>query len=323
MNNKKILNEFQKYPFLNRFEKTYDFDPDGSYDQIYVSEKINNEVLKSFNDIKSVKKTIEKMMKSGKLKIGYADDRVFSFFKNKFLYFFGMKNYYTLGYFSTKKNVIYVLLDDNINIFGNEIFDIKNTVIHELIHMSAANDPVNFYKTNVEIFKKFYKEFFLNIIYFNVFNGPLIDLKKSEIKSYLNSISFDKCIEKYVLRNLMSVESLKSGYLNIKKSNNSLFQTISEIYENILFIKLEDYNLKSIKKAINNKINLDGNYAINVDSQIKDIIKLSYKNCGINSLNSVVKQEMIYVSEIISVLYQYRPKHKNVYKTLILLNKGI
>lgn len=189
-----------------------------------------------------------------------------------------------LGFFEPNLNKIFILLDNNINIFTHaNLIELEDTLLHECIHYFSFNNPKLFMRTFENDLIKFYKSLYKKIFkigdqipdkdILKIINFLLIKFQK--INSNFNTQTFSEYSD------LLDVMLIK--YSDLTKEE---FNKIKKYY--IAFVKLffTDFNefLKLYKK-----------YPL-IPKSIEEVYK---NNFGLNNLGPIVYvQELCFVSEV-------------------------
>lgn len=262
--------------------------------EIYSSKLIEENVIKRVEQsdiLKPIKDLVITGLNNRKIIVGYTNPSKFSFLYRKIKKIFGYIQTWALGVYDYHDDIIYIILDDNVNILGNAVFDISNIIVHELCHMAAYHNK----KTKIfdSSLQTLLVPFYLNLI------GKIISKDKNfSPKKY----------SEYVNSNIKIFISEFEKYFNKieSKAKNNLEQVEDEAFEfwsNILPKIIPSFDeLDGTEIAIEMMKSYDKNYKrksnTNIDKEILD----SYKKIGsIIDVNSLLGQEVIFPSEIIAI----------------------
>ena len=166
--------------------------------EIYSSKLIEENVIKKLDEFESltpIKDLIKKGIENRKIIVGYTNPSKFSFLYKKIKKVFGYVETWALGVYDYNDDVVYIILDDNVNILGNTKVDISRIIIHELCHMAAC------YNKTTKIFEESLKPLIIPF-YFNLMGLVLLKYKGMDSKEYskqinLNGNLFISELEKY------------------------------------------------------------------------------------------------------------------------------
>lgn len=202
------------------------------------------------------------------------------------------------GFFTSKSNKIYLLLDNNTSfLFWVRDHALTYLTLHELQHYVAYNlKGSRFLSINENPLTTFYGTFFNNLF------G--IKMKTSHVQSYYYYLfkniekkgSFDPKIISGASEHL---HSLISNYLNDKDTENSV-KMISKTMN--LYIHNTNAFIEEVR------------YGGPIRNVVLKLIK-SYKSLGIGNPNTLAVQELLFPSEVIAIETQYRP-NKNHFDSI-------
>jgi hypothetical protein len=207
------------------------------------------------------------------------------------------------GFYEIDSNKIYILISNSINKYGfvdNNL--LSEILVHETMHMFAANHPDKF----ISIFRKKLFDFYYFYFQDTFKLKGVFDLEiESIIKFLFEKVEKEKNIDNKILtkyhKKLMSLKSYST-------LDSKAFDTLANQY--IVLIKLFT---KSVSIFIKN---------ISTFSHILSSIDRSYKNVfGGIDVKNVAVQELLFPSEVISV-YSEIPgtDMADVYKVFKLLS---
>ena len=249
---------------------------------IYTNEKITKHIIDLCSKSKATKniiKIISRGLSRKKILVGYTDKRKTLFIIKRWRDILNKPKFIPTGMYNQSQQKILVVLDQTVDLFGKSLYFIPSTITHELIHMSANQNPNKFVSTLMD-------SFFLNF-YESFFEGLDIRL------SHLNSMDIKKTI--YKIFNYTETQNFynKPSILNLHVMWSDLFKKVisdkeatklsTEIFFPYFLNIVGDLNLKHISRS----------------EEISYQLKESYKSLNYRIGSGTVGQEIIYPSEII------------------------
>lgn len=222
----------------------------------------------------------------------------FSYYKN------------VMGFYSGNSNRIYILIDNIKSLYPRTAADsISKTLTHELQHMQCCNFPHEFYNLHKDEFEKFYYTFF-NILA-DEYGAP------SEVDVDRNASTFFCKTILYMFDHLLS----DPGSAIYNSDLHMYFDRCAHVYS-------KEKNSKSAIKCINDLSNcvtsgaigiLNGKYWDALERNSNSPHRLCYISLyktydrlynGAKKYASAFGQELVFPSELISVLSQEDPSSK-------------
>lgn len=312
MNDNIILNEFKLNPILSTLTK-YEVDKnlflDSNEYPIYSNKNIEDIVYKicqNSNTTNDILNVIKNGLDFRKITVGYTNPSSFSFLYNRILNIVGLKSDYTLAYFDPYSVSIKIILDDNIDLFGNDIEKIDNIIAHELCHMAAYKES----QTNIinASFNSILKPYYKNLII--MAHKYLV---KNELIYNTKFIINDDKLKTHIMNIVNNVEIKK---LDIFQKVKIAFKLWLEYFINILNFKEDDAQILTqflFSPYIIDYMN-DIGHNIKIMPKIKklktdasSVIYFSYSKIGITNKThgTLPGQELIFISEVIAISNQY------------------
>ena len=272
--------------------------------EIYSSKKIEQRVIERVKNspiTSPIAELIETGLNNKRIIVGYTNPSKFKFVYQKIKELAGLKREWGLGVYDYLDDTLYIILDDNINLFGNERFDLPLIIAHELCHMATKQNK----KTKII-------ENTMNTILLPFFSNCLGYITTND-GEYFKSYGY----------------SQKEFNTDIKKNINNLKETIlkivnmielnhTQINQNVVFkiaLMWDVFNNKTFKQndELNNTdlsylymslfmekyLRIDFNYDY---EHLNDAIKFAYKKIGVTISNQLVGQEFIFISEVLAIV---------------------
>lgn len=273
-------------------------------------EKIVLKNIEDNNSIKELKSVIQKGLDFRSIIVGYTDPGKFRFILNR------LKNtlytkYVTLGTYNNMDNTIYIILDNNINLFGRDIVDININLIHELCHMAAhQNRKTRFIKNTMDRFLLPYFKSILEIV--------LSDRLKliPNFKQWMNN-NIDKELRQLITNLVLNNEvKPKTTTRFINQSHNFYINFFNKVLQDLELSKeyIEDLSYLFVMRFINHMVptndsNMYTNKLIS-DKEMGDHLYEAYNKIGISELMTNPGQELIAPSEIVAIASQNGPNRQ-------------
>jgi len=266
---------------------------------LYGSSQLNVSLLRacSKSDLtKPVLSEISKLISRKKIIPCFAEKGLISHFRKK-LNIFSPKRVSFLGLYFPEKDIILILIDNNIGLLGfasNEI--ISAILAHELMHMASSKNPHEFWK----IFKTEIVKFYLNL--FRI----IFSLKgnyQEEVIKISKFLTYDGSFK--TQSNLSGLYKKLSILQDFSTTNPEDFQ-----YRKALFFR----PIVSFYQSQKAFVQLIDSYS----EILKPIYQIYQKEFSINYEYTAV-QELICPSEIIAVLTEYgkNSKFKQAVKLIV------
>lgn len=269
--------------------------------EIYSSPKIEEIIKNRANKstlLNPIKDTVITALNNKKLIVGYVSKNKYKFIYNKIIKHIRSNSSISLGFYDYLDDTIFILLDENVNIFGKDISSIDNVIAHEFCHMAARHfDKTNFFKELNKPFIYPYYLAFLRYLYRNLFS-----IEKEDYDKWINNTNTQKYIVK-LLKDLQTNEDITNRKKRTRtnlviwtnfflKSSNNFF-TPEQCSENARMI-IDTYLYQLIEQ----------NYYPEIE-KIQRYLLESYKKIGMTKYPySFTGQELIMPSEIICVSNQ-------------------
>lgn len=288
-----VLNEFRfspvgLKPYVFYKNEIFDISPI----EIYSNEKIINRSIEMFKNSTITEPVIDLIIKglnNKKIVIGYTNPSKLKYIYSKFQKIFGLKRSWGVGLYDKTFNKLFIILDDNVNIFGNIITDIPLIVAHELCHMAAYqnNKTKIFNKTAKSIIIPFYTSFFGNF-FLNNENMDRETFKKLFKEEKLNQTIID-IIEKIELsKEILLLNKVISVSDNWNKFGEEVFgKEYSDLGKKVTSLYMAKFWNKST-------------YDKKVWFNVQKSLFLAYKKIGKTLTNQDLGQELIFISEVLA-----------------------
>jgi len=270
---------------------------------LYSSDRLKRAFIKSIYKSSKLKKVglkIENLVNGGVIVPAFMNKGIFklSVFK-----LFSKDSYIksAVAFYHSGVKKIYILIDNNINIFGYASNEwISELLTHELMHMSAGHNPMQFFN----IFKKA----------FNMYYGQVLKLifQLSEIPD--------------------AVDFARFLFMDFEKKSSVSTNNLNKLYNKLSYYK----NQSSLSEKIFNKYCFD--YIYNITLRYKNFnawynehkkwthilgpLKQAYQVFGNNykDMSTMVCQELNLPSEVIAMLSEKNSSfNNNVYKAIHII----
>ncbi len=300
-----ILIEYNLTPLLNGLTLYNNSTLFGLGIDIYSSPKLEKLLIyfiENSNISSQIKSTITSLVLNKKIIMGYTNPGKFNFLYQKIKSLFGIKaTDAILGYYEPFENLVYVILDNSVNIFGNAMVEIDTVVIHELCHMAA------YLNNKTSIIEKSFNKLLLPY-YTYVIKNSWKSIYNEEVQLDKNFIlNLKKTIYKLLKKNeqgyLSINDKIKNAYIIWKEFiNSSVINSDKEKTERFVKSLLSVYmfNYEGQNLFEKDKVTIVNNL-----DNITDIMVEAYKNIGTTKVINVPGQEFLFPSEIIAVSNQY------------------
>jgi hypothetical protein len=256
--------------------------------KIKSNERIENHVLNVLSSDKSISKIYKKIMEGMDkqiILIGYEDGGLFNFIGTRWRDFNHRdpkKGY--AGYISVVDKQIAIVLDENVNLFGNVMRDLGPYLIHELTHLCSVMEWKTFMDINLKsVLIPFYK---------SIFNGISKNLRTLEEEDISDAIIK---VSKLNDSNFTHQPNV-IGTFNIWKK---LFLTVTDPKNADLYLSLFYLPFRVITQ--NSSVSEPGMKKVYLN--LLHLYEKTYDDMGVKNLLSFTTpgQEMIFPSEIICI----------------------
>ena len=279
-----ILVELFSIPiFLKRIIKVDDV-------ELYGSNSLNKSYKKAMtkSDTASFASAqISKLVDDGKINPCYMNKGIYRVLKWKF--FANTPKKAIAAFFSMGTNKVYIIIDNNISIFGN-ISDtlLGKLTIHEACHMASYNDSRSFFNLFSEELTSYYSNYF----------KFLFDLKDISEKTVKDFVSF-LCKYEGLPKLLPVVESFLDSLRKSFKGDSSKFDTLRDRYILVCKVVLGDWrNDRAIRILLSNR------------QIIVPFYKSYARTFGIIDQEIFHFQEVVVPSEVVCVYSPKAPREK-------------
>lgn len=257
---------------------------------IFSSENITNtlkELISRSSLTSEYSDKINRMIDERKIIIGYENKS-----KMQFLWM-RLRKYKNSGYgngilgsFINRFKKMIIILDENVDILGQQVQQLPPRIAHELMHYLACIKSDDFIKATSDIM----------INYYTYFLSPIVDtlLDKNEIFKLIKILNKNYDVGHET--GIASPSELKKIWYNFFKihniDNNKSYALASAIIIPYLY-NILDYKSTELK---------------NLNQKITDSLFNAYKHIGITNARNItlVGQEIIFPSEIIAVCSQVK-----------------
>jgi len=272
------------------------------YSNKHIEDKVIEWIHKS--DItRPISNKLQELIEDKTIIIGHGQPGMFSFFYKKFKNwihrtFLDKDPSIVLGYYSSINKRIVILLDDNVDIFGNNIRYIPPKLVHELMHYIADSDIREFLKTTLNTTLVPYYTHLVK----NITNNEVIP-KRVDMQKHLMELSLDN----------------EGVFVNSSTINSTANQWLK------LYNKYTSKN-KGVVHVKNMSLPYLGLITQTIRGNDKDVHKYAgcyhkaYEEIGIKSTNSTVPgQEFKFPSEVVCICNEFK-LHPNI---ITLVNKFV
>lgn len=266
-------------------------------EELYGSESLNMSFLKSMSEVSKVSpllKTITKLVMTKNIIPCWMNSNILKIIKFKILAPAYKKSGAAFYYPSNK--TIYVLIDNNINMFGFSSNNwISILVVHEMCHMAVTKNPSSFMSTFKPILIEFYQNYFVealklkenpNVLKFINFIYKTFDVsgafKFSMFKKYRELLEEFKPLT--VLKE-HEFELISNLIVNVCVTSNYSFQSFTSNLRNYVPV------LSPIRAAYRHMI---GNKILNIDSMVYQELFIPSEVIAILSETSTSYSSKIY-----------------------------
>lgn len=295
------LNEYRLSPFRKGdlenyapFSFEHEFKPVPIYSSYKVEQKLI-EIIENDRTTRPYTKILEKLIEEKKIIMGYMEPGKFRFLFKNALNIISLitpikGSNAVLGWYIPKYDRIYIILDDNVDLIGNERFSISGVILHELCHMASYHSrATRFLTNNKKDINNFYNHFISEYIqYIN---------NKYNLDNSLKLTSDLNLIESTITNPLHEYE-LNFFSLNPQERTNEFLKIWSVLFNDYPKEDRIEYTKPLIHFAFNSrKSERDIIHKILIDSY--------KKTQGVTStIHSYVYQELMAPSEIIAISNQ-------------------
>jgi len=202
---------------------------------------------------------------------------------------------YSLAFFSSYYGRIFILLD-NVEKRAFSPNDVAKLVLHEIQHMIAHKYPKQFFSNQSKLFVDFYTYFFENIL--DIDEGSKID--KAQLSKALEFCITNiegpsrKLTTNTIIAYLLMIYAAFKNNKFTEEQNERLHNSIKGLFAIIISVLRGTYYDRAVQ--------IDGN-----ERFIYVMLKKAYDHVKISSNKSFVGQEVIYLSELISIACETQP----------------
>jgi hypothetical protein len=242
---------------------------------------------------KPISQTIIDGMDTNNIIVGYISKGFFSHLFHRLKNHIYKSRGSTFGYYSLDDNKLVILLDDTINILGMKLRELPPIVNHEIIHMATMNNISQYKSLFLDEISKYM------MVYFKNLNVPNIDkLEVSNVKKCMGDI-IDK------------MEGTSGLIKDTISPYKTLFRTIIDddsTIDTYTRMMIAPYYYIVIKNSSTQLIN-DKESLNSVMMMAKTYDDLGYKN--VLSYTTPC-QELLYPSEILCIMYQFKLSSKAI-----------
>jgi len=215
--------------------------------KVYSSDKLKASFIKTFQKTgrgKFIANQIEDIVKSGDIVPCYLSKGILKFVAHRL---FGKSNKSIAGLFHPEMRKVFVLIDNNINIFGTGSSDLLvSTTIHECMHLLAAKQRKRFLSIFKPILLKYYTEVFSDIFQIN---GQINPKSVQKIYEFISYFEYSKT---YVINKRLTdyYKLLEKEFQDKSKLDSNEFRQILTEYIVCLKLVLSQWNvfIKNIRR---------------------------------------------------------------------------
>lgn len=289
-NNKEYIDELFALPINLKLVARVEGTP------LYSNDKLKKKYIKSLEkrpETKKVFKEFEKLVNEGYIIPCWLNKGITRFIAYKIFAPFSSKG--ILGFFHPDSKKFYIIIDNNISIGLASDTMIAKLTLHESMHMLAHKNPGRFIKTFESEIEKWYYHLFIE----------LFDLDTSKIPK---NIKFSEP-SKFLFRNIeVKMNVSKSVFDKYEKMVSKLCKPYSKLNS-------EDFDQRLKELILLPKIYYDNvDNFLSIIKKYKHIIQPMYKAYdhafGIRDLSTLCIQELLYPSEVISIVAESKPNSK-------------
>jgi hypothetical protein len=269
--------------------------------KLYSSEKLKKAFLLSFSKSgrgKPIYPSIEKMVNSDLITPCYLSKNLYRLFKHKMT---GGQNKTIMGFYYLHNKKVYVLIDNNINIFGSASNDlIVSTTMHECMHLCAGRFRSKFISLFKPVLKKFYE---------NAFTGIFKLKSPMNTEKIINFIMrFENSTPKVINKELSNYfRLLEKEMKDITSLNEKEFRKVLTDY--IVSIKISMTSFPVFVKVYRKYLHIFG-----------PLHKSYEQTFGKRNKYTTVFQELYAPSEVICVLSEMAPTTSIIKKAFKLMD---
>ncbi|MBD3263395.1 hypothetical protein GF374_03380 [Candidatus Woesearchaeota archaeon] len=269
--------------------------------KFYSSDKLKQSFIKAFRKEgrgQPVADDVEKMVEKEIITPCYLNKGLIRFLMHRT---FGGANKTIMGFYHMKIKKIYVLIDNNINIFGTGSSDMLiSTTMHECMHLLAGTKSSKFLSIFRKTVEDYYKHAFQNIF--------LLKSKPKDVSNIVDYlIKFENKGSSDINKSLTQYFKLLEGeFKDMTRFDEADFQKMLTGY--IVAIKLLLTNFDVFVKTARKFVHVIGGFR-----------KAYQQTFGERNTFTTPIQEAVYPSEIICVYSELKPtdsKIKRAFKAL-------
>ena len=232
---------------------------------------------------------ISKLVDDGKINPCYMNKGIYRVLKWKFFANTPKKD--IAAFFSMGTNKVYIIIDNNISIFGN-VSDtlLGKLTIHEACHMASYNDNHSFFSLFSEELTNYYSNYFK-------FLFSLKDISEKRVKDFVSFLS-EYENEKGLPKVLPVIEDFLDSLKKSFKGDSSKFDTLRDRYILVCKVVLGDWNDRAVRILLSNR------------QIIVPLYKSYASTFGITDRENFHYQEVVFPSEVVCVYSQKAPREK-------------
>jgi hypothetical protein len=263
---------------------------------VYSNSRITNSFLEILSKNKLSKPIINKLkegIESKVIIIGYEESGKLKFILDRIKERVAPPDMYRYGYYSLDDKKIVLLLDKNTTFFGNVLFDIVKTLIHEIIHMAAYEN---------------YSEYINNVM--TTYLLPYYQYICSEVSN--TDIKKDKILMNRILHlyKIQKTKRYKTVIIRLtyaKKSWENYFRTLGfSVNDSVRFSEM--LSLPYLRRFLEDEHYLNPEF----DDDYKNVTEIyfnAYKKTGVGRYfdkESLFGQEVMFPDEVVCISNFYR-----------------
>lgn len=260
--------------------------------KIYSNDSIKEYFINRFKSdpkLKEIGKTFEDGINSGRILVGYTSKYFFMHILRRLKRWAVHLKVLTdrgvcLGYFVKSEYRLLILLDHSVDLYGDPLFNIMNTVVHELLHMASGRENSDsYYKhTKHSYLIPFYSSFINNV----VGNKPSIKLKYMD--EHLKLLHFLS-----TTTNRITVGEFLDTWRNYFKREFDYDYDTANKYTNYIFLPYAYFIIG---------VNLTGNALTNMKRSVY-LLYNAYEDIGVKNARrlTIPAQEICCTHEVVCV----------------------
>lgn len=273
-------------------------------EKFYSSDKLKTNFLLAFEKSsrgKHIHKEIKSLVEKGFVVPCFKSKNLLKFFVQKFS---GNKdNKYILAFYHIPSKRVFVLIDNNISLFGTASNnELTSTTMHECMHLASARKPSKFVSVFFKDLQDYYSSFLSK--YFSLEKVP-----KKEIGDFI------KYISKYEIRGPTYANKDLSNYF---KFMYKTFSPYTKLDQKDFEERLVDYTVAAKLFIVNAPSLFKASRRF---SMIFTSLNQAYQDTfGEKNTYTTPIQELISYSEVACVLSEMKPKHPSIQKLFRIIS---